>query len=82
MQNYPNPFNPSTQINFYLPRKSFVELILYNQLGEKVKSLAQGEYSAGAHQVHFFADNLASGIYYYRIKAGSYSQIKKMALIK
>jgi xylan 1,4-beta-xylosidase len=82
MQNYPNPFNSSTKINFTLPRASKVELIFYNQLGEKVTTIAKGEYSAGTHQLNFFADNLASGIYYYRIKAGSYSQMKKMVYLK
>ena len=82
MQNYPNPFNPSTKINFTLPKASKVELFLYNQLGKKVWTIAEGEYAAGTHQVQFFANNLASGIYYYRINAGSYSQIKKMVLIK
>ncbi|MBN2425111.1 MAG: family 43 glycosylhydrolase [Calditrichaceae bacterium] len=82
MQNYPNPFNPATKIHFTLPKTCRVELTLYNQLGEKVATLTEGEYSAGIHQFHFFANNLASGIYYYRIKAGSYSQIRKMILIK
>ena len=82
MQNYPNPFNPFTRINFTLPKTSKVELILYNQLGEKITTIAEGEYSAGTHQLSFFADDLASGIYYYKIKAGSYSQIKKMILVK
>ena len=82
MQNYPNPFNPSTKINFTLPKASKVELTLFNQLGERVTTIAEGEFSAGTHQLNYIADNLASGIYYYRIKAGSYSQIKKMVLIK
>ena len=81
-QNYPNPFNPSTKISFTLPRASRVEVIVYNQLGEKVATVAEGEFSAGTHQLSFFADNLASGVYYYRIKAGSYSQTKKMIFLK
>ncbi|MEJ2054422.1 MAG: carbohydrate-binding protein, partial [Calditrichaceae bacterium] len=81
-QNYPNPFNPLTKINFFLPKAGNVELTLYNQLGEKVSIIARGEYSAGSHEIEFVAENLASGIYYYKLKAGSFSRIKKMVLIK
>jgi hypothetical protein len=81
-QNYPNPFNPLTKINFFLPNAGNVELTLYNQLGEKVSIIARGEYSAGSHGIEFVAENLASGIYYYKLKAGSFSRIKKMILMK
>jgi xylan 1,4-beta-xylosidase len=81
-QNYPNPFNPLTKINFFLPNAGNVELTLYNQLGEKVSIIARGEYSAGSHEIEFVAENLASGIYYYKLKAGSFSRIKKMILMK
>jgi xylan 1,4-beta-xylosidase len=81
-QNFPNPFNPSTNIDFTLPVSGKVILTVYNQLGQQVATVADGEYSAGTHQLNFYADNLASGVYYYRIKAGSYIQAKKMILMK
>ena len=81
-QNYPNPFNPATKITFTLPRASKVELSVYNQLGQKVMTIADGEYSAGTHQLSFIADNLASGIYYYRINADKYIRTKKMIFLK
>jgi flagellar hook assembly protein FlgD len=71
-----------TKINFFLPNAGNVELTLYNQLGEKVSIIARGEYSAGSHEIEFVAENLASGIYYYKLKAGSFSRIKKMILMK
>jgi len=81
-QNYPNPFNPATKITFTLPRASKVELSVYNQLGQKVTTIADGEYSAGTHQLSFIANNLASGIYYYRINADKYIRTKKMIFLK
>jgi hypothetical protein len=57
-------------------------VIVYNQLGQRVTTLADGEFSAGTHNLNFNAGNLASGIYYYRIKAGLYSQTKKMVFMK
>ena len=88
-QNYPNPFNPSTSIGFSLPISNKVELTVYNQLGQQVVTIADGEYSAGIHHLNFNSNNLpdgkaglASGVYYYRIKAGSYIQTKKMIFMK
>ncbi len=81
-QNYPNPFNPSTNIGFTLPFSSKVKVTVYNQLGQIIATITDGEYSAGTHQLHFNAGNLASGVYYYRINAGPYTQVKKMILIK
>ena len=81
-QNYPNPFNPSTNIGFALPFPGKVKLTVYNQLGQLVATIADGEYSAGTHLLHFNAGDLASGIYFYRIKAGSFFQAKKMILVK
>ena len=81
-QNYPNPFNPSTSIGFTLPVSSKVKVTVYNQLGQQVAIITDGEYSAGTHQLNFYANNLASGVYYYRIKAGSYNQTKKMIFLK
>ncbi len=81
-QNYPNPFNPSTVISFALPTSQFVNLSVYNIVGEKVAELINGTMVAGNHTVTFDASSLTSGIYIYRISAGNYAAIKKMMLIK
>ncbi|MBK7265151.1 MAG: T9SS type A sorting domain-containing protein [Ignavibacteriales bacterium] len=81
-QNYPNPFNPTTIIRFSLPTSSVVTLNVYNTLGEKVVTLLNGQMESGYHQVSFDAANLPSGLYLYEIKAGEFSSIKKMILMK
>jgi hypothetical protein len=81
-QNYPNPFNPATMIRFSLPTASVVTLNVYNTLGEKVTTLLNGAMESGYHQVSFDAANLPSGLYLYEIKAGEFSSIKKMILMK
>ncbi len=82
-QNYPNPFNPSTQIAYSLGKRSFVELKVFNSLGEEITTLVKGNQSAGKHVVTFNArNNLASGTYYYRLKAGGFAEVKKMVLLK
>jgi 5'-nucleotidase len=81
-QNYPNPFNPSTNIKFDLPQSAQVRLEVYNMLGQRVATLVDNRMEAGFHEVNFDARNLASGMYLYRIEAGSFSSIKKMMLIK
>jgi photosystem II stability/assembly factor-like uncharacterized protein len=81
-QNYPNPFNPSTVISYSLPSASNVKLIIYNTLGQKIKTLESGYKTAGNYSINFNAANLPSGIYFYKLEAGSFSQIKKMMLIK
>ncbi|MGE5846866.1 MAG: sugar-binding protein [Ignavibacteria bacterium] len=81
-QNYPNPFNPSTVINFALPKQAAVELAVYNLLGEKVAQVINQEMNAGYHSVTFDASALPSGIYFYRINAGSFTQTKKLMLLK
>ncbi len=79
-QNYPNPFNPSTTIRFSLTHRANVKLTIYNLLGEKVAELVRGEIDAGNHEVHFNASNLASGVYYCRILAGTLTQVRSMVL--
>jgi hypothetical protein len=81
-QNYPNPFNPSTRITFTLPGIENVTLEIYNTLGQKIEILLNKKMSAGSHEVEFKAQNLSSGIYFYRITAGDFSQMRKMVLVK
>ncbi len=81
-QNYPNPFNPSTKIRFSIPAAGNVKLTVYNILGEKVQTLLNEEMTAGTHSVDFIASNLGSGIFLYRIESGSFTQTKKMTLLK
>ncbi|RPI03264.1 MAG: T9SS C-terminal target domain-containing protein [Ignavibacteriae bacterium] len=81
-QNYPNPFNPSSVIQFQLPEKTLVDLRVYNALGKEVVTLVNEERSAGIHVVTFNASRLSSGVYYYRLVAGNFSQSKRLAVIK
>jgi hypothetical protein len=81
-QNYPNPFNPSTLIEFTLPGTSNVDLKVFNVLGQEVATLVHSTLAAGHQSVTFDAKNLASGIYIYRLTAGSYVDTKKMVLMK
>ncbi|HTO92921.1 MAG TPA: T9SS type A sorting domain-containing protein, partial [Bacteroidota bacterium] len=81
-QNYPNPFNPSTEIAFTIPKASQVELNVYNVLGQQVATLVNGPMAAGSHAVTFNAANLASGVYFYRLQAGSLATTQKMLLMK
>jgi hypothetical protein len=82
MQNYPNPFNPTTSIKFGLPLTSPVSLKIYNSAGQVVKTLISSELTAGFYDVSFEASNLASGVYFYELRAGSFVETKKMLLIK
>lgn len=81
-QNYPNPFNPSTTIKFSLPEASNVTLKVFNTLGEEVTVLVNRIMEAGTHEVNFEASQLQSGIYFYRLEAGTFSQVKKLTLLK
>lgn len=82
-QNYPNPFNPSTTITFSIPKSEEVTLRIYNSLGQIVESVINGDnLSAGKYRVDFSGENLTSGIYYYTIASGTFSETKKMLLIK
>jgi hypothetical protein len=81
-QNYPNPFNPSTTIRYGLPVRSHVSLSVYNTLGQQVAQLVNGEVDAGYHEVTFDAPALPSGVYFYRLQAGSYVEAKKLCLVR
>jgi subtilisin family serine protease len=81
-QNYPNPFNPTTTISFAVPTSSLVVLKVYNVLGQEVTTLVDGVESAGTHKVSFDARNLASGVYFCRMRAGEFAASKKLLLAK
>ena len=81
-QNYPNPFNPSTIIHFSVPAQGYVNLSVYNILGQKVSTLVDGVVDAGWREVRFSGDNLANGVYVYVLRAGSFSETKRMVLLK
>jgi hypothetical protein len=81
-QNYPNPFNPSTKIRFNLPVSETVRLKIFDVAGREVATLVDGKQDAGSFEVTFDGADLASGVYFYRLEAGSYTAIKRMMLIK
>lgn len=81
-QNYPNPFNPSTTIRFTLPKATQVRLTVFNALGEQVAEALNEHKPAGAHTVTFDGRNLSSGVYYYRIEAEDFRQVRKMLLVR
>lgn len=81
-QNFPNPFNPSTKINYSLPVEGFVTLDVYNSIGQKVATLVNETKTAGNYTVNFDASDLTSGIYFYKISSGNFTETKKMILLK
>ncbi len=81
-QAYPNPFNPATVIKFDLPQTGAVKMEIFNMLGQVVATLVNGNYAAGSYSVTWDAANFSSGVYFYRINAGNYTDIHKMVLIK
>jgi len=86
-QNYPNPFNPETEIRFRLPEAGHAVVRIYNTLGQEIRTLTDREYEAGFHSIRWDGkDNngnlVASSIYLFQLKAGVFSQIKKMSLIR
>jgi|GEM_PF-835515 len=81
-QNYPNPFNPSTKIRFELPKSGFVSLKIYNVSGMEVMTIVNENVSAGIKEADFNASSIASGIYFYTIRAGDFYQTRKMVLLK
>jgi endo-1,4-beta-xylanase len=81
-QNYPNPFNPTTTIEFSLPENCAVHMAVYDVLGRMVADLAGGSYQAGNYKIDFNASNLVSGVYFYKLQAGKYTDVKKLIFMK
>lgn len=81
-QNYPNPFNPATKIKFNLPENSFTKLVIYNALGKEVETLVNEHLNTGLHEAVWSAEKYSSGIYFYKLSFGDFSQTRKMILIK
>ncbi|HSP89239.1 MAG TPA: T9SS type A sorting domain-containing protein, partial [Ignavibacteriaceae bacterium] len=82
IQNYPNPFNSTTIIKIVIPKSSFVNLKVYDLLGREVATLVNEEKPAGSYEVDFNGNGLSSGIYFYKLQTESYSEVKKMILLK
>ncbi|MBK7230438.1 MAG: T9SS type A sorting domain-containing protein [Ignavibacteriales bacterium] len=81
-QNYPNPFNPTTTIGYSIPSNNFVTIKLYDVLGNEVITLVNEQKQAGKYEMLYNASNLASGVYYYQINAGDFTQTRKLMLMK
>ncbi len=81
-QNYPNPFNPTTKIRFALPKSSFATLVVYDALGREVAILVNEQLNAGTYEAYWNADRFSSGVYYYKLIAGDFTETKKMVLVK
>ncbi len=81
-QNYPNPFNPSTTIQYSIPKTTYVSLNIYNTLGQEVAQLVSQQMNTGTYTTEWNASGFASGVYFYRMQAGSYSETKKLILLR
>ena len=81
-QNYPNPFNPITKIKFALPKETELRIVLYNMLGESIKTIVEGKYDVGYHEVELLANDLPSGVYVYRLESKEFINTKKLLLMK
>jgi len=81
-QNYPNPFNPVTKINYSVEKAGFVKLTVFDVTGREVKSLVNGNVNAGSYSIEFDAAKLNSGMYFYKLEAGDFKEVRKMILIK
>jgi hypothetical protein len=81
-QNYPNPFNPVTSFMFQLPQETYVTLKVFNVLGTEVAAIVDERKEVGSYMIQWEAGKLASGVYFYRLQAGNYVNIKKLVLLK
>ncbi len=81
-QNYPNPFNPTTKVRFALPKNSFAKLVVYDALGREVETLVNEQLTAGTYEADWSANKFSSGVYYYKLSAGSFVETRKMILLK
>jgi hypothetical protein len=81
-QNYPNPFNPSTTISFALPMKSLVTLKVFDVIGREVATIVSEDLAAGNYTRQWSANELSSGVYFYQLSAGSFTETKKLFLLK
>lgn len=81
-QNYPNPFNPTTTIKYNLHKSNDVTLKIYNLIGQELETLVNGFQTAGKHEINWQPNGLPSGIYFYRLQSGEFSQAKKLILQK
>jgi hypothetical protein len=81
-QNYPNPFNPVTNIKFTLEKAGYTTLEIYNTLGQLVTTLINEQMSSGQHQISFNAEKYTSGIYFYKLTSGNFTEMKKMMFLK
>jgi len=81
-QNYPNPFNPSTKIRFSIPREGFISINAYDILGRLVKNIFSGSVKPGNYETDFDASELSSGMYFYKLESGQFSDVKKMIVVK
>ena len=81
-QNYPNPFNPSTMISYSVPTYGFVNLAVFNLMGEKVAQLVNKNVSEGNHRVSFNASDLTNGVYFYKIETTGFTRVKKLIVLK
>ena len=81
-QNYPNPFNPTTTIQYEIAKAGSVELVVFNMLGQRVKTLINRVQNAGTHRVEFIGSDLSSGVYFYQLTVGARTDVRKMVLLK
>jgi len=80
--NYPNPFNPTTNIKFDLPKDVLVSIKIFDMLGREIRTLVNDYKTAGSYTISFNGSDLSSGIYYFKIKAEDFEQVRKMMLLK
>jgi len=81
-QNFPNPFNPTTNIKFSVAKLSLVKIVVYDVLGREVQTLVNEKMNTGSYEVSFDGSSLYSGVYFYKISSGEFSQVRRMVLIK